>query len=287
MAAQTGSLLRSAVGVLHGSLVNSGIFPLSVLGAVALLGTAGGIVMILISHSRTIAADPRIWLLSALVGVLTVSGLGGKFRNVTPLIPLLLGVVVAYALMVSRRQRVTLTGLALIGATNLLGCVNLLRHEGTAKGSWNTPVRKVVRALAELTSDCTPTFVLTRDPLLAYHTDLAGYPVLMPITRERALDSPSPAGTTIPAEACVAGLITFRGSLDAATFASLMSDLDFESARHAFIGKDPHAAVKRRFDRDIPDYYVELKISDRMERPMILRRWENVRPRATPRSLSR
>ena len=264
---QTGSILRSTPGVFQGILVNSGIFPLSVQGAFALIGITGTALVVIVSHWQAITRDRKVWLAFALVSLLIVTGIGVKFRNVTPILPLILGIITFYALLESRYRRLKLVGLSLIGVANLLGCINLLQHEGTAKGSWNTPALQVVRILDELSSDCDSTFVFTRDPLLAYHTSSAGYPVLTPNDRI----SPS---VTVPAGACMAGLITFRGSMDRATFDLIMTDLSFEAAQRASVGRDPYVAVKRWFDQDIPDYYVDLKVSKPLETPMRFDRWK-------------
>ncbi|MFW5680215.1 MAG: hypothetical protein ACOC3D_08095 [Pseudomonadota bacterium] len=251
--AQTGSLLGSVVGMAQGILVNTGIFPLSVLGVATAATTALTLAVLLMAHGRRLAGEPLVWFLVAAIAILVATGMGAKYRNVTPVLPILLGLVVTLALQAPRYRSAALLGVVLLAATNLAGLHNLVRREDTAKGSWNTPVDATMAALAARADDCQTTYVLTWLGELAFHAAARGHPVL-----GYKIDRAAVPSVEIPAGACVAALITARGSLAQGTHAALLADLPDTPIERLAIGRDRHVAAKRWFAPELPDYYVEL-----------------------------
>ena len=258
---QTGSLLRSTAGTLHGVLVNHGIFPLSAAGVVTLLATATLFALLLALRPRELFRSSCGRLSIALLLALALSGLGVKFRNVTPVLPLLYGT--AFALALSSRPgerpafRHLLQGsLLLFLATSLYGLVNVLSHERTAKGSWNLPVAETVQTVKGLTDRCENALVVVWDPVLQYHLWNAGID-----TADLGYDGGEPARdpAALRSTDCLFIVWTNRGTSGEAEFFSA-STLDLTTL--AEIAADEDHAAKARVDPLIPEYYVTIHSLD-------------------------
>src|SRR5262249_27830008 len=147
--------------------------------------------------------------------------------------------------------------LALTLVAQLLGIHNVAAHSDTTKGSWNTPYKEVLRAMRTDTVPCRTTIVFTKDAVLSDALPRVGYRVAVERT------APQPPSSTIGADDCLVELFTFRGSMSSVDFQTLFGE--FAKLRATFVatrrfGADRFATSKRRFDSDVPDYYVTMTL---------------------------
>jgi hypothetical protein len=247
---QTGSLWLSTAGAAQGLLINSGLFPLSGIGIFTAFATAVVATAVAVIHWRQISRDPLAWLVIAFAVVLAVSGLGVKFRNVVPILPVFLGLIFQYGFAGQRVKPLIAAGIIVLALTNTIGAVNLLRHTRTAKGSWNLPIEATIAELAKPYAGCTQVVLLTIDPGLAWHAAERGYRVLGPYGDK---------SSKVPAGDCVVAAVTYSGPFGRANYAHAFSRLPSHAFETLQLGRDPDAAIKRRFDPSVPDYYVELR----------------------------
>lgn len=258
---QTGPLLRSLAGTLHGLLVNHGVFPLSWPGAATLLATTSLFGLVIALRFRDLVRDRMGPVALAMIAAVALTGLGERFRNVTPLLPLVLGLALSAALQRRPGERPLLrralaVSVLLFAATNLWGMLNVLGHTGTAKGSWNLPVRATVEEVRRLVADCPRALVVVWDPVLQHSLWEAGMDTadLRRGDSQPALDSAS-----LRAADCVLVVWTYPGATRGTPF---FSERALQLVPLARIGRDPDQAAKARLDPLVPDHYVTILAAD-------------------------
>ena len=178
--------------------------------------------------------------------------LTGKGRNLVTLASLQGVFQVELFRLVKHRVLVVILFITLaIG--NLGGVANVINHHDTVKGSWNTPYAQVLAAIAQFAAEqaCPTLQVMTHDPVFDYYLRRQGYAVFIISAGRRTIDP----GVTY---GCRVALLTFRGGLPPALnqrYLEVIARLPYACGFKQF-GFDRFAPFKRRFDPEVPDYYV-------------------------------
>ncbi|BBE71727.1 hypothetical protein [Oharaeibacter diazotrophicus] len=267
---QTGTILASLAGAGQGFLVNAGLFPLSAAGLANVAAVAGLGGLVLAGGWRKLSREPLAMFWLGATALLIVTGLAAKPRNATPLIPVLFALLVILPLEGPRR-RLAAGLLVVLTACQGLGLAHVLLHLDTAKGSWNLPVPAVLEAVRERARTCPGRLhVAVHDVVLA--NLLAAEPGL-------SIASPytTPTGGAAAGD-CLVALATFRGSLGRPRLAAMLASLPATPVAETRFGPDPHAAIKRRFDPDVPDVAVRLLDFGSLAEPVDLAPWQRRGP---------
>lgn len=251
MSSQTFGYFQAIKGLGLHLLSNQGAIPispfgLSLIGANLLLLGAG------LAKLRKAQLDPVSGLFILGTLGLFVTKLTGKFRNLVT-VSAIQGVFQTKLYEGIASKPLLIAILALFAVGSLGSIYNICMHQDTTKGSWNTPYSDVLNDIREKRGSlfCSSMLVVTHDPVIAYHTEKSGVAVInvgQPDWKEDVTDF----------KGCLATVQTFRGSLsrDMKTeYDNLINQLPNKNVRISF-GQDNFAQFKRRFDPDIPDYYV-------------------------------
>ncbi|MDC0948827.1 hypothetical protein OAS86_05755, partial [Gammaproteobacteria bacterium] len=138
---QTGGLTPSAIGFVIGFLSNSGVFPLSLSGVMAITGTLA-LLMAMVGRSplRSIRDNPYALALALGLLALLLTGLAAKARNWIVLVPWF---ALWAASANSRWPRLFAAAMMLIVVAQMVGTVNVVTHRHTVKNSWNLPLTEL------------------------------------------------------------------------------------------------------------------------------------------------
>jgi len=264
-ASQTGGFLAAASGAAQALFVNAGIFPLSSLGAASALATLAALALIVREKSvRLLREEWVFFLLAAAIGMVAC-GISVKFRNLTPLVPVLLLIIVANGLRLKAR-RAALASIAALALVNFAGAANVVAHRDTSKGSWNLPVAEVQAAVRETASRCGGNLVIAlHDQVL--EAALPGYRLIGPYVKEAAAADFPRKGE------CFMAVLTYRGAIPKPDYDRMLGGLPGNPAHIGEHGKDCYAATKRRLAPDIPDFYVRILDFGRLEEARALPDW--------------
>ncbi len=253
---QVGGFAKSFAFAAQGLLVNAGVFPLSALGILSVVLVLAVLAMIIRERGIRMALDPELCFLALSMGLIILSGLGVKARNVAPLTPLfnLTLIVLASRLEAARAARI---GLACLGMINIVGVVDVALHRDTSKGSWNLPIAETMAIVEKEKEICgrRPFVVAVNEAVLTHALRGSSDNIVVgPYAPE------PPEGQAVEAKPgdCFIALLTFRGSITKNSFQRMLKALPGVPKEEIAIGKDAYAEIKRRFDDDVPDYYVRI-----------------------------
>ena len=146
--------------------------------------------------------------------------------------------------------------MVLIAVGNAGGIINVVRHTDTTKGMWNTPYAEVLADLQTKRNamGCERLQVITHDLVVSYHASRLPGATVVTVGRHGWRDQI--AGFT----GCQAAVQTYRGFINKGVvdeYAHVVGELPGRVEMVTF-GPDRYAGFKRRFDPDIPDYYVRV-----------------------------
>jgi hypothetical protein len=268
----------SVAGALYTITIGNGVFPLS---WPAVIGLAG-LIVCLAASGRSLASEPlyrQAALILILAGAgLALSGLGGKFRNATPLLPiasiLWAGALAQTAGLVGKAAFVAMAVLQLAGVRNVIV------HSETAKGSFNKPYGEVLKRLAATRPGCVGQEVLTDDVVLTYLVEQAGYAQSSPF-----LDNQPTAPILLQPGQCLYVVLSDGGGLapeDAARLSRFSPAATLRLIESRPIGLDPAARLKRVLDGPGKPYAFDFRLY-RADTATLVQRWSSAnRPSPTP-----
>ena len=243
------SLLSSFIGGGQNFLSGHAVVPVSVPG---LLLIAANLVIFLafIVNFRGVMLSWRnkFFVLSYIA--LIVAKIGGKIRNFIST-SALLGEFSSDVFSRIRNSKLKAALICLYLAGNIWGIHNVILHTDTAKGSWNTPYSGY-----DAERECP---VISHDPVFSYHAQNRGFNVIW------ADNTPYDEwyGKVIDAGGKVIVLETFRGSMPRPEFEKFNAFIKGRKVIHEErFGYDKFAGLKRRFDKDCPDYYAVILVTE-------------------------
>lgn len=279
-ASQRFPLIDGLIGFGVAALSNQGVFPLSIGGVAAIVGTIAALALIGLTALRE-NLTRNTFFTPYWIGVLLLilSGLAGKFRNFVVITPWQ-SLFLAQAIIPAKWLRAFLACVALISVGNIAGVVNVVSHTNTSKSGWNLPVSQVMAAVDEANSTCNQDIVVVaHDPALTYTLEARGYDVVSLWSTRTDL-----VAATNRTPECVVALKTYSGSREqvALRLQTAVEAIDAESASSQLIGYDSTYATKRLIEPDYPEYQVEMLT---LRSPAELRPLQELLPpRARPQS---
>lgn len=253
---QLSSYFGSLKGLALHLLSNQGSMPLSIYGG--LLIFANAILFIAaIWYCRSLFArtDFRFFTLSAVF--LLLSKLTGKFRNAVVISGLQGAAQTRIFRELGGGLKFVVLLAFLIGNTGSLH--NVITHQDTTKGSWNTPYEATLDYIGQTYKDksCSSMMVATFDPVFLWHARRLGYQ-----TVAVALDSNWKQDISAY-KGCKVLIQTFDGGRDE-TLVKEYKQLVAAQTQPSIVkrfGFDDFANFKRQFEPEIPDYYVTTTFS--------------------------
>ena len=256
-AGQTGGLVKSLMGIVVSMASNQGLFPLSLPAAAAAIGWAMVLLVALTMARQQRTATSALAATGAgLLGFLA-SGLAGKFRNLVAMVPFQ-GLVLAQTAPWLRQSRALQLAVALIAVGQLVGSINVMRHQDTTKNSWNLPVNTVLQALDQATAQCQrPVAIYTFDAVLA--RAMRQHNPQWQVASYYSRFDKRPLQDTD----CSVVLHTYRGALSTERHAGLLAaEAATTGQRGAMvqIGRDDNSALKRKLDAAYPEYQVSFQV---------------------------
>ena len=72
---------------------------------------------------------------------------------------------------------------------------------------------------------------------------------------------------------CLIAILTFRGSIPKSVYEHMRANLPQNPVDIRRMGEDPYANIKKRFDPDIPNYYVSILDFGKLEQGVTLPDW--------------
>lgn len=256
---QTSNLFSSLRGVAQGLLINPGFFPVSIMGAFTFFFTLMLVAMPIIPKIGYHLRSSLFILFTLLIATTVLSGLGAKYRNISPMIPLLFCYILNSGMLLLKGNDVLyriFQALAVIFVTtNILGSINVLRHADTAKGSWNIPVAQVLHFIDGSNDSCNSSALFVWDPVLTFHLWENGAHVF-----NLSDDRGSPSHSDIDATDfdCFFMIETTSGSFKDHTFFSIADSLAGEVVAQYTL--DRYADVKRSLSgQTFPSHYVIIR----------------------------
>jgi hypothetical protein len=217
-----------------------------------------------------LSPDEKLALVALAVGILlmTVTGLGGKPRNSVYLLPL---AWFAMASLLAKLSRWAQWGAAsVIGLLQLLGTYDVIAHQRTAKGSYNTDYRSVVATLRQWQRQC-PAGLITfnHDAVLGELLWESGTPQSSPLFTRK------PGVISLAANSCYAVMKTYHEPFDKKTAQAFYQSVQGRGVRIATADISPDADYNAKGwiagERFSP-YYVHLDLY-RVERPTRVAAW--------------
>ena len=254
---QFGGYFRSLAGLGLHLLAGQGSYPLTVAGGALILANAI-LLLVSISHFYKILNEPSTQFILLSSVSLLLARLTKKYRNLVTLSSAQ-GIWQSGAYSYIEARWLRIATLMLLALGNIWGVINILSHQNTIKGSWNTPYGEVLSVISERAQRCDDTTLITSDPVIAYHGK-ALVPALINLHATADWSAKAEA-----AEGCIIAVRTFRGSMRRAKYQSYVEFLERQKERTTEViarGLDTNAAFKRRFEPDIPDYYAYIYVID-------------------------
>lgn len=257
---QIGNLFESLIGVGHGILVNWGVFPISIIGVSSALALFTAAIVVILNNYKKLKNDSIFWLIVTSILFMILSGLGIKFRNTLPLLPIIYGYFIHIIILnfqnYSKQVRNTLkVCLIPIIVSQIMGYYGVINHVNTAKGSWNLPVKNVSKFLINKRSECDSVKIFLWDPVLEYNLWSDGFDVatLSNVERFQRVNFN---------EECFFLVETTSGSMGSFDFFKKKFQFGDPISVHGF---DKFYAIKRKLLADAPEYYVSIyKLDDNM-----------------------
>ncbi|AWV91130.1 ArnT family glycosyltransferase [Bradymonas sediminis] len=253
--AQFGGYLRSIFGLGFHLFAGQGSYPLTIAGGALIFGNAILLVVSMADIRATLKAPSAQLLLVGSVSLL-LTRLTTKYRNLVTLSSAQgAWQSGAYSRIQTRWLRVTT--FVLISLGNLWGVVNVASHQNTSKGTWNMPYDEILATIRQRAEHCNAATLITSDPGIAYYGE-ALVPTLIYLHRDAHWKSNAEA-----AEGCIIAIRTFRGSMSrqkAQAYSDFLLSQKARTTEVIDIGFDKNASFKRRFERDIPEYYAYIHV---------------------------
>ncbi len=251
----TFNVIKNARGYFISQISNQGVFPISAPAIISVLGFLGLVFCILkyiFGHSNDKKSRQILIVYFLVTLLLLVSGLGGKFRNFIVLIPFQISLVMHFY-NVLKTNMVYLVSLIMLVLANLWGCVNVIRHSGTTKNSWNMPIGETISAIEQWHNLDGSLLVFTIDPTLTFVLKQRNIHVVSAYNEHK-----SPEFEPI---SNVVFINTFRGSMSRRFYDSLMMEekhIKSDGKQAIKLGYDPYFEWKNKLINDLPEYQVDL-----------------------------
>lgn len=247
------SFMASFIGGGHHFFSNHAVMPLSVPGLILIAANLILFIAFIVNIKSVSSGYANKFFMLSYAGMI-ITAIGGKIRNYVSL-SAVHGNFLADVFSRIRFRNLKLIVLALYIAGNSWGIYNVMNHTDTTRGTWNTPYGDMIAFMKSY--DTEKYIVLSHNPVFDYHIKQLGFNVI------DALGDSGWQEKVKEYDGAVIILKTYKGSL---------SDSDYESFNEYINGRkvikserfghDKFAGFKRRIDKNYPDYYAEILITE-------------------------
>lgn len=262
---QTFDLKTSIISTVSSTFSNQGIFPLSLVGIISMIGMCLILLNLLILSIKNKRVDIIWFNYMITVLIFLVTGLAGKVRNLILLEP---SRNLSISTLIGINKNVlVMTGLICLLIGNIAGVRNVLLHQQTTKNSWNIPFDATIQTLKDwempnreevyFTHSPSFTFQLMtqkKEVISLYNTLYFDSSLVKTTIAKLAMDTITKRNFTF--------LITYRGnSITSTRYADMikaMNTINADSIKQISLGYDNDYKLKRRFFFDYPEYEVTI-----------------------------
>ncbi len=277
-ASQTGSRLQALLQTGMTLILGNAVFPLATVPIAFAAVISLTVITVVVGRRLSKVEWLALGLLLLGVVLMTATGIGIKPRNSVYLLPL------AY-LLISAAVTSLPTG-PRIGATiavviyQALGVWNVIAHENTIKGSYNTDYSAIVGRIESWSAGCSRTVVFNHDPVLAYLLEQKGIAQSSPYA-----SGPQPAVVEISPGDCVAVVETYRGIIAADRLGKAYASIESAGLQHSQsqdFDPDRYQSIKARLGHEaFPSFYAHLDLL-RAPRRISINGWAALGSRDVP-----
>lgn len=248
------SFMSSFVGGGQNFLSGHAVIPVSFPGVILITANLVMFVVLAMNIRDTLSSwRNKFFVLS--YSAIIAAKIGGKIRNFISTSALLGAFVTdTFTHIKNRKLKIFLLCLYIIGT--ICGIHNVMFHSNTTKGSWNTPYGEVIAFLESYDPEkkCP---VVSHDPVFNYHAGLHGFDVIIAERNYNWL------GRLKNMEGTVIILQTFKGSMPNDDYKKFNQYIDSRKIiLEKRFGYDKYAGFKRIFNKECPDYYAVILVTE-------------------------
>lgn len=247
------SFMASFIGGGHHFLSSHAVMPLSVPGLILIAANLILFIAFIMNIKSISSCYANKFFMLSYAGMI-ISGIGGKIRNYVSL-SAVHGNFLADVFSRIRFRNIKLAVLALYIAGNSWGIYNVMNHTDTTRGTWNTPYADIIAFVKNYKPEDYAVF--SHNPVFAHHVKHMGFKVIDALTDSEWHEK-------IKAHnGAVIILKTYKGSLSDSEYERFNEYInDRKVIKSERFGHDKFAEFKRRFDKNYPDYYAEILITE-------------------------
>ena len=267
---QVFSLPSGLIGIFSTHFSNQGVFPLSLAGIGAAIGSTI-LFLIMLIEFRSTWKKPFLGPFMAGEVILLLSRIAGKMRNLSVMMPLQM---IGFANRIhDLPSKWTWIAAGLISYGNLVGTYNVILHEDTTKNSWNLPVDQVRDFVVDNTKTArSAVLIYCHDPILTLHFEKLGYPVRSPYAHQ-PIDVEGKKFSQVVVMWTHPGYIP-KQRMDLYHFEI---DLMKRSSKAGYVfGIDKYAAFKRRKEPQYPDELIKVELINNPDQIAVSSVWSPV-----------
>jgi hypothetical protein len=256
-ASQTGSKLQAFLQTGMTLILGNTVFPVAAVPVIFAVIVLLAVVALLVARRMSKLDWLALAMLLAGALLMTATGIGIKPRNSVFLLPLAYLLVSSAVACLQTYARIVATVAIVIYQS--LGVWNVIAHENTVKGSYNTDYNAISRRIESLAASCRRTVVFNHDPVLSYLLEQKGI----------AQSSPYHSGAGLVAVElspgdCVAVVKTYRGIIPPDRLAKAYASIESAGLQHYAsqnFNPDPYHSAKARLGHDaFPLFYAQLEL---------------------------
>ncbi len=248
------SFAASFVGGGHNFLSGHAVIPVSIPGLILIAANIIIFIVFIMNVKGVMSLWRNKFFVFSYAGIIATK-IGGKIRNFISM-SALLGVFITDVFTLIKNSKLKITVLCMYMFGTAWGIHNVMFHTETAKGSWNTPYSEIIEFLERYDSERQYP-VLAFDAVFVHHAEIRGFNVISAEKRHEWRDKIKDI------EAPVIVLRTFKGSLTRKEYDAFN---EYVSGRKILLeqkfGYDKFAGFKRLFDKECPDYYAVMLVTE-------------------------
>jgi hypothetical protein len=248
------ALLQSALTVVLGNAV----FPIAVVPIVYGLLIACAVGFWLFTQDKSRLQWVTVGTLALGLTCMAVTGIGIKPRNSAYLLPIA-ALVICSAIASLPRRSYAAVSVALV-AFQSLGVWNVITHDNTIKGSYNTDFQSAMRAIQKWrgSSECRTLVVFNHDPVMSYLLDRAG------IAQSSPYEETTHPAVQVSRGECLAIVETYRGVIPSTVIGRMYGTVRLDTDQRLEsrdIGYDRSFVIKGRLLHDsLPAVQIRLEL---------------------------
>ena len=246
------SVFQTIAGGGQNFLCGQGVVPVSLPGIMLIVANFILFLVFIFSIKTVAASCTNGFFILSYAGII-ISTIGGKIRNFVVLSAPHGGFMAdIFDCIKSKALKKIILALYVVGT--VWGLYNVVSHNDTTRATWNTPYGELMEFLEQYNSnEC---FVVSHNPVFDYHAKQRGFKTMF-VGEHDWLDELKKHTETVII------LRTYKGSVNNENFDKFNEYVD---SKHIVSAKsfsyDRYAWFKRLFDKNYPDYYAEILVTE-------------------------